>query len=58
MILPLQYAPEWHVDEQVIIPSNVASADDVMAAYTGPFLTMDEHVDISHSMQHLLAARW
>ena len=57
MMIPLQYAPEWHVDGQVILPSSVATADDVMAAYSGPYLTDDEHVDISHSMQRLLAAR-
>jgi hypothetical protein len=57
MIIPLQYAPEWHVDGQVVLPSSVATADDIMAAYSGPYLTDDEHVDISHSMQRLLAAR-
>jgi hypothetical protein len=57
MMIPLQYAPEWHVDGQLIIPSGVSSSADVMAAYSGPTLTEDEHVDISQSMQRLLAAR-
>ena len=57
MIIPLQFAPEWHVDGQVIIPSSIATADDVMAAYTGPYLTSEEQTDICRSMQRLLAAR-
>jgi hypothetical protein len=57
MMIPLQYAPEWHVDGQLIVPSGVTSSADIMAAYTGPNLIDDERIDISQSMQRLLAAR-
>jgi hypothetical protein len=55
--IPVQFAPEWHKDGQLYIPSELKSADEIMQRYSGPELIEQEHTDMLHAMERLLAAR-
>ena len=55
--IPVQFAPQWHKDGQLYIPAEVKSADEIMQRYSGPELIEQEHTDMLHAMERLLAAR-
>jgi hypothetical protein len=55
--IPVQFAPEWHKDGQLYLPAEIKSADDIMQRYSGPPLIEEEHTDMKHAMERLLAAR-
>ena len=55
--IPVQFAPEWHKDGQLYIPADIMSANEIMQRYCGPQLIQEEHDDMLHAMERLIAAR-
>uniref|UniRef100_A0A7S0QN91 Uncharacterized protein n=1 Tax=Cryptomonas curvata TaxID=233186 RepID=A0A7S0QN91_9CRYP len=55
--IPVQFAAEWHKDGQLYLPAEIKTADEIMQRYSGPPLIEEEHTDMQHAMERLLAAR-